>query len=59
MMMEKGSEQTCSHLKNESGCSMAPHFVLKTVWTAHIQETLHEQRHLTNLRVINLHLITI
>jgi len=58
-MIVKGSKQTCSHLKNESGCSMAPQFDLKTVWIALIQESHQEQRHLINLHVINLHLINI
>lgn len=36
--MGKGSEQTCLHLKNESGHTMAPQFDLKIVWRAFTQE---------------------
>lgn len=37
-MMENGSEQTCLHLKNESGRTMAPQLDLKIVWKAVTQE---------------------
>lgn len=57
-MMEKWSEQTCSHLKNESGLVWL-HILFWRLSGERIYRKQQEQRHLTNLHVINLDLINI